>query len=183
MQEIWKPVAGYEGIYEVSNFGRVKSVARTIDHNGFMRFRKERILTPIKRNRQGYMSVNLYSGKHKFTMCSIHRLVGVAFLPNPDNLPYINHKDENPSNNRVDNLEWCTQKYNTNYGTCPARIARALSKPIIQKTMDGEPIRVWKSCADAGRSFGARAAHICQAAKGERPHAYGYKWEYNLISE
>ena len=133
MQEIWKPVDGFEGIYEVSNYGRVKSLARDIDHNGFIRHRKERILKPIRRNRQGYMSVNLYTGKHQFTMYAIHRLVGAAFLPNPDGLPFINHKDENPMNNRADNLEWCTQTYNTNYGTCPARIARALSKPIKQK--------------------------------------------------
>ena len=178
MQEIWKPVAGYEGIYEVSNFGRVKSVARTIDHNGFMRFREERILTPIKRNRQGYMSVNLYSGKHNFKMYSIHRLVATAFLPNPGGLEFVNHKDENTSNNRVDNLEWCTQTYNTNYGSCPAKIARALSKPVLQMTMGGEPIKVWDSLADAGRAFGVRTAHICQAAKGQRPQAYGFKWQY-----
>ena len=184
MQEIWKPVDGFEGVYEVSNYGRVKSLARNIDHNGFIRHRKERILKPIRRNRQGYMAVNLYTGKHQFTMYAIHRLVGAAFLPNPDGLPYINHKHENPMNNRADNLEWCTQTYNTNYGTCPARISLAGSKRVAQKSMDGKIIRLWPSATAAGRGIGINGVgHIGDAANGKRPHAYGYKWEYIKTSE
>ena len=103
MKEIWKPIEGYEGLYEISSYGRVKSLRRNI------------ILIP-KKELTGYLRCNLYLNKNMKTV-SIHRLVAQAFIPNPDNLPQVNHKDEDKSNNRVDNLEWCTVKYNNDYGT------------------------------------------------------------------
>lgn len=104
MEEIWKPVVGYEDKYLVSNLGRVKS------------FWTNRLLKPTKRKKtEEYLRVGLWDGKKQHGI-SLHRLVATAFLPNPNNFPVINHKDENPTNNCVDNLEWCTQQYNTNYG-------------------------------------------------------------------
>ena len=106
--EIWKDIEGYEGLYQISNKGRVKSL-------GNNKNRKEKILS-CKPNNKGYLRVNLYkNGKKKHF--SVHRLVAIAFIPNPNNLLEVNHKDENKENNHVKNLEWCTSEYNNNYGT------------------------------------------------------------------
>lgn len=120
-EEIWKPVLGYEGLYEVSSYGRVKSVDRYVKacYEKY-RLHKGKVLSPAK-DRYGYLSVVLsYNGKHK--TITVHILVAQAFIPNPDDLPIINHKDEDKTNNRVENLEWCTAKYNMNYGTRNIRI-------------------------------------------------------------
>ena len=115
-EEIWRPIVGYEGLYEVSNTGQVKSFDRYVKYsNGRIHLHKGKVLSPIK-DRDGYLQVNLcYSGR--INSIKVHRLVAQAFIPNPDNLPQVNHRDEDKSNNRVDNLEWCTAKYNNNYGT------------------------------------------------------------------
>lgn len=121
--EVWKDVKDYEGLYQVSNLGNVKSLERYA-HTSNTRYNKhrllrERILKPGK-NKDGYSVVVLRKdckGKSYY----IHRLVAEAFLPNPHNLPEINHKDENKENNHVDNLEWCTHIYNGNYGTINIR--------------------------------------------------------------
>ena len=112
--EEWKSIPGYEGLYEISSYGRVKSLEISyVRKNGVMDHKPEIILKP-KNNGKGYSVVCLYKNKkHKY--CLIHRLVAQTFIPNPDNLPMINHKDEDKTNNSVDNLEWCTAKYNSNY--------------------------------------------------------------------
>lgn len=110
MIEEWRPVVGYEGLYEVSSYGRVRSLDRYC-----YRLQKGKVLSPAK-DRYGYLTVTLNcNGKSK--TIKIHRLVAQAFLPNPDNLPQVNHKDENKINNIVYNLEWCDAKYNNNFGT------------------------------------------------------------------
>lgn len=103
MIEEWKAIPGYEGLYEVSNKGNVRNVRRNT-------------LLRLSKNNDGYIQVHLYKNgiRNKF---QVHRLVAQAFLPNIDNLPQVNHKDENKTNNNVTNLEWCTAKYNTNFGT------------------------------------------------------------------
>ena len=121
MIEEWRPVVGYEGLYEVSNTGRVRSVDRyVVDSLGHRRFYKGKVLSIVK-NKNGYLLINLYCNE-KNKKCLVHRLVAEAFVSNPDNLPEVNHKDEDKTNNRVDNLEWCSRKYNVNFGT--ARIRR-----------------------------------------------------------
>ena len=111
-EEIWRPVVGYEGLYEVSSYGRVRSLDKYDSRN---RFRKGRILT-LYTEIGGYLRAHLSSnGKAKHH--SVHRLVAEAFIPNPDNLPEINHRDEDKTNNRVDNLEFCDRKYNINFGS------------------------------------------------------------------
>ena len=100
--EEWKNVIGYEGLYEVSNIGNVKNVRRNT-------------LLKLSKTNDGYIQVSLYKNGIR-TGLRVHRLVAEAFLPNPDGLPLVNHKNEDKSDNSVENLEWCTAKYNTNYG-------------------------------------------------------------------
>lgn len=117
--EKWKPIPDYENLYEVSSYGRVKSLEKYRYNNGGKQLLKERILRPIN-NGNGYFMVRLYKNKtNKYYL--IHRLVAEAFIPNPDNLPMINHRDEDKTNNVADNLEWCDAKYNSNYGTAIER--------------------------------------------------------------
>lgn len=113
--EEWKNVIGYEGLYEVSNTGQVRSLDRYVKYsNGRIHLHKGKVLSSGK-DKYGYLAVCLScNGKQK--IIKIHRLVAEAFIPNPNNLPQVNHKDEVKTNNRVDNLEWCDHKYNVNYG-------------------------------------------------------------------
>ena len=116
MIEEWRPIEGYEGLYEVSNLGRVRSLDRYVKYsNGQIHLHKSKVLSLLK-GEYGYIQVNLHcNGKNK--RCFVHRLVAQAFIHNPDNLSEVNHKDEDKSNNNVDNLEWCNRSYNINYGT------------------------------------------------------------------
>lgn len=117
MQEIWKDIPNFENLYQVSNLGNVKSLEKYVNSaikNNSKVKRKEQILKQY--SKRGYLQVSLIKN-HKRYYFNVHRLVAITFLPNPDNLPQVNHKDENTMNNNVDNLEWCTAKYNCNYGT------------------------------------------------------------------
>ena len=116
IEEIWKPIEGYEGLYEVSSYGRVRSLDRYVKtcYEAY-KLHKGKILSPAK-DKNGYLKVHLCcNGKHN--IIRVHRLVCKAFIPNPDNLPEVNHKDEDKTNNSVDNLEWCDRSYNISYGT------------------------------------------------------------------
>lgn len=166
MKEIWKPVVGYENLYEVSNFARVKS----------LKFGKERILKPGT-NRYGYLHVNLYKNNKRKDFL-VHRLVAEAFIPNPDNLPLVNHKDENPSNNFSTNLEWCTNEYNLNYGTAQQRKSHKLSKPVCQYTLDNELIKIWSSLTECKNKEGFNIGHIYECCRGIRKTHKGFKWSY-----
>lgn len=161
-KEVWKDVKGYEGKYQVSNLGRVKSL-------NYHRSGKERLLS-LAHDKDGYLYVCFHkNGKQK--LYKVHRLVAIAFIPNPDNLPCVNHKDENPSNNRVENLEWCTQKYNINYGTRTKRMSKAQSKPVICITTK----RIFKSFVEASKYYKVDKGNICHCCKGEQKSAGKYK--------
>lgn len=123
--EEWKDICGYEGVYKISNLGRVKSMERTYWHGNRIYRQKEKIL---KQNigTKGYMSVMLYDADHKSKRIMVHILVARAFISNTYNLCQVNHKDEDKSNNCADNLEWCTSKYNNNYGTKRSRLSLSL---------------------------------------------------------
>ena len=155
MEEIWKDIQGYEGLYRVSNLGRVKSFHKA----------KEHILSPGK-DKDGYFQVQLYkNGINK--MRKVHRLVAQAFISNPNNLPQINHKDENKQNNNVDNLEWCTNEYNHNYGTRNERAAKSCSKKIILINT-GE---IFESTREASKKYNVHNSTICQCLKGIKKSA------------
>ena len=125
--EEWRSIPGYEGLYEVSSYGRVKSLEISyIRKNGIMDHKPEIILRP-KNNGTGYFTVCLYKNKtYKYYL--IHRLVAQAFIPNPDNLSEVNHKDEDKTNNRVENLEWCSHKYNMNYNDVQKRRSQRMKE-------------------------------------------------------
>lgn len=121
-EEIWLPIKGYEGLYEVSNYGSIKSVPTTvISKNGSLRKRKGRLLKTHKRGRYMSKSLNKEGVSKAYT---IHRLVALAFIPNPENKPHINHKDNNRYNNYVDNLEWVTQKENLQHAADQGRMVK-----------------------------------------------------------
>ena len=177
-KETWKPVVGYEGLYEVSDLGRVKKVARTITKaDGTIKKVDERILKPSDSN--GYQIVGLYrNGVSKSNW--VHRLVAQAFIPNNDqSKTVINHKDENKRNNSVANLEWCTYKYNANYGTRNERVGKGNSKPIQQLDLKtGLIIATYPSLTEASLSIGIHWSTISNVAKGRGKTAGGYGWKY-----
>jgi len=182
MEEKWLPVVGLEGYYEVSNKGRIKSLERYVCMRNCQKWIPESLITP-HRNINGYYCVTL--SKDGFAKREyLHRIVANAFLPNPMNLPFINHKDENPANNCVDNLEWCTHRYNSNYGTCRDRASKklrnhpALSDRVIQMTLDENPIAEFPSMSEAERVTGIAQQNICACCRGKVIHAGGYKWRY-----
>ena len=171
MKEIWKDIKGYEGLYQVSNLGRVKSLSRKrIDRNQIL---PERILKPIFNEKRGYYQIYLRKNNISRTF-KPHRLVAEAFIPNPDNLPEVNHKDENKVNNCVDNLEWCNRNYNMNYGTKNKRIAKALSKPV--KCVETDII--YRSVHEVSRQTKIDATSISRACRGKQQIAGGYHWKY-----
>lgn len=173
MTEIWKNIEGFEGIYQISNLGRVRSThARRKLNDGYF------ILKPLPQD--GYLAYTLYDNKHKKRRFLAHRLVALAFIPNPNNYPQVNHKDENKSNNCVDNLEWCTSYYNNNYGTAKIRASIAKGIPIEQYTEDGFYLASYCSTKVAARLLGFSAAGIAHACRGNAAYglAYGYRWKY-----
>ena len=156
MCEVFKPIEGYEDLYEVSDEGNVRNKTTG------------RILKPSRTNR-GYLCVYLCKdGIREFK--SIHRLVAQAFLPNPDNYPQVNHIDENKLNNSVDNLEWCTSQYNIDYSQ---------SKPVAQFSLDGRLLNTYKSACEAARQTGINRQSISECCLGKRYKTTGgFIWKY-----
>lgn len=176
MEEIWKDIEGYEGYYQVSNLARVKSLSRIINtKNGKIFHVKEMIIKPILQC-TGYYSFNLCKSKKRET-CNLHRLVAIAFIPNPLNLSQVNHRDEIKTNNSIENLEWCDRSYNRNYGTCQERITNKQRKTLLQMNLNGEQIKEWYSLNSAGRS-GFSASKISNCCNGLRKTHKGFIWKY-----
>lgn len=182
--EIWKDINGYEGKYQISNYGRVKSIKRPTNNQ----YCREDYLLKQKVSRTGYYSVGLSDECKKQKWFLVHRLVATAFIPNPNNLPQVNHKDENPSQNCVWNLEWCDSKYNNSYGNHAKVYEKEIfkknrpdrSKAVIQYDLNGKPINKYPSISEAERVTGIKNSHIsycCSKKYGNRT-AGGYKWEY-----
>ena len=169
--ENWKSIAGYEGIYEVSDLGRVKSL-------GNDKSRKEKILKPQK-DTHGYLFVDLYKDGQK-KMSLVHRLVSEAFIPNSQGLDTVNHKDEDKSNNSASNLEWMSQRDNNNYGTRNKRVAEALSKQVqMFDKKTGELLATFPSTMEAERVTRIYQSNISKCCLGKYKSAGGYVWRYS----
>lgn len=183
MKEVWKDVLGYEGLYQVSNLGRVKSLFREVHYkDGRIGHFPEMILRQGT-NHKGYKVVYLSKSSSKKTAL-VHRLVAKAFIPNPNSLPQINHKDEDKVNNTADNLEWCNAKYNNNYGGYRERMSKTLTNgPLAKSTqqfdLKGKLIKVWPSTIEIQRQLGFFASNIQKCCVGKIKTAYGYKWRYS----
>ena len=170
--EEWRDIKGCEN-YQVSSLGRVKSLKHNVkSKNGSYRTVRERILKPGK-NRKGYLRVCICEKGKKKNM-TIHRLVCEAFLQNPLNLPQINHRNENKTDNRIENLEYCTAKYNSNFGTRTKRLSKSQSKSV--KCL--ETGKIYTSLMEIGRKFGFSIGNICECCNGKRKSAYGFHWQY-----
>lgn len=177
-KEIWKDIKGYEGCYKISNTGKVLSTERTIvtKFNNRKHVTRNRLLKPFV-NKRGYFIVSLNKNNMK-TKYSIHRLVAEAFIPNPSNLPQVNHKDECKSNNCVENLEWCTAKYNVEYSKTLLCAQAARQRSVMQFTKNNQPINVFPSSAEASRMTGVCQSNITLACQGKYKTAGGYIWKY-----
>lgn len=184
--EEWKDIKGYEGLYQVSSFGRVKSL--NYHKTGAEKLLKQGF------DKDGYKQLTLYKNRHKKN-CKVHRLVAEAFIDNPNNYPIINHRNEFKFDNSVYNLEWCDEKYNSNYGSRNIRLSKSKQGAIfsdIQKqrisiakkisvyqlSMNNEIIRKWDGIVDASRELNIGDGHISGCCKGKYKTAGGYKWRY-----
>lgn len=200
--EVWKDIEGYEGIYQVSNMGQVKSLERVVTCKDGRKtyILPERILKP-SRYKENYLQVVLSNVGKKKTF-KIHQLVARTFIPNPQNLPCVNHRNEIKTDNRVENLEWVTQKENLNYGTIIERKSKSmkgkfkgekhpfygkhhteetkqkLKKPIIQLDLENNFVRNWDSATTASKELKINIPHITACCRGKRNKCGGYKWVY-----
>lgn len=187
--EIWKAIPNYEGLYEASTYGRIKRLAGIV-------VGKDGVKYPIKENitygyGKKYKSISLSKNGIE-EQKSVHYFVMITFVPNPNPDIYkeINHKDENPSNNRLENLEWCTSSYNKKYGTRIRKVLDAFKKnnrqkqekTTLQYTKDGVFIAEYPSASEAGRQTGISFKKISLCCLGKTKSAGGYVWKYKEVA-
>lgn len=182
-KEKWADIAGFEGYYQISNRGNVRSCERLLPAaNGGTQKKRGQIIKPTTMP-NGYLQVGLHKdGVHRCAY--VHRLVAIAFLDNPKGFTEVNHKDENKANNQVDNLEWCSHYYNINYGTTRSRISkthieRGCSAIPVAQVLNGRVVAVFKSATDAERATGISSSSIrkCCLKRPRFKTAGGYSWE------
>lgn len=181
MEEIWKDIEGYEGIYQVSNLGRIKTLPKIINSISGGSFRKEQIISPVIQ-KSGYAHIGLWKNS-KCKQVRVHRIVAQHFCYNPDPIHknQVNHLNENKLDNRACNLEWVTAKENTNYGSCIARRIYGREKAVECISINtGEVIKRFKSQAEANAWCGVARTdgHISACCKNKQKTAYGYRWRY-----
>ena len=164
--EEWKDVVGYEGFYQVSNLGVIKSI-----------FYNDNKIMKQQLNKNGYFMVILSRPNHKKTLY-VHRIVAEAFIPKELSKTFINHKNEVKTDNYPNNLEWCTQAYNNTFN---GKVQRCC-KPINQFTLSGEFISWWKSARKINEILGIEYKNISSCCRGKRNKAGGYKWEFAEVS-
>ena len=182
--EEWKDIKGYEGLYQVSNKGRVRSL------------KHDKMIKPIQHS-NGYLFVNLHKDGSRIHT-SIHRLVANAFIPNPDNKPCVGHKNTIKTDNSIDNLEWCTYLENNNHpitryrrsktkkGIPPSKntmdaLIKKMSKKVYQYTIDGIFLKSWNSVREASKNVGTFESNISFCCKHSNRTCKGYKWSYEPL--
>lgn len=188
MKEIWKDVVGYEGLYQISSLGRIKSNGGVFRVGNTGGFRPEKILSPTL-SKFGYYRLILCDGKGGRKSHVIHRLVAEAFIPNPENKPQVNHIDEDKTNNSVSNLEWVTCKENINWGTAnqrriaTQRLCKKNMKTTYQYDKNYNLVGTYISCKSAARALGINKSGIQHCCNGDIkfPTYKGYIWRYEKI--
>lgn len=168
IREEWRAIPEFEGWYEVSNFGKVRSVDREVNYKNLSKAQRKGKLLKPKIGKHGYFEVILViNGCRKASR--VHRLVAITFIPNPNNLPSINHVNENKLDNRVDNLEWCSVRQNTLYSMNEI--------PIGQYDLDGNLIATFSHYTEAGKSVGGNKHGVYKCCKGKLKTYKGYVWK------
>ena len=181
MQEFWKDIKGYEGKYQVSNLGNVRSLdTKCIARNQFngtgIRTSKGKVLS---QSGTRYKKVALYDKNHNKKFYSVHRLVAEAFILNPNNYKYVNHKDENKFNNYYINLEWCTQKHNCNCGTRNMRLSKNNSYKVNQYDSNHNFIKSWNSLREISMNLNVTISQLHSAIYSKKEKLLcGYIWKY-----
>lgn len=170
--EIWKDIKGYEGLYQVSNLGRVKSLTRTYKCSRI----KEHIVEPHIEKVSGYYKFVLWK-QGKFKNHFLHRIVAISFLDNPNNYPIINHIDGDKLNNSIDNLEWCTRKENVQHAY---KNGLMTTKKVCKCDINDNVIEIYESIKEATRKN--KTTHIVDCCKGKRNTAGGFKWKYYEVA-
>lgn len=192
MEEIWCDISDYKGLYQVSTLGRVRSLDRVIYDQGRHWFQNGKILKASSQ-KSGYLFVTL-SKAGKAKQYRVHRLVAQAFIPNPNGWPQVNHKDEDVTNNKVENLEWCTAKYNLNYGNHNQNVAKTLkqhkyqkiaiengrktSTPVLKFTLDGKFLEKYSSQVEAAKNNNIRQGSVSNCCRGKVKQVKGYIYKY-----
>lgn len=182
INEEWRDIPGYEGIYKISNTGKVKSLERKVKKLYGYKTISEKILKPIKDSR-GYLIVNLCK-ENKMKSMKLHRLVASTFLTNPNNLPQINHKNEIKEDNRVTNLEYCDARYNTNFGSRNKRAGIAISKVNTNNPKRSKAVlcietnQIYPSTMEVQRQFGFNSSDIAKCCRGEIKSSHKLHWQY-----
>ena len=189
MIEEWRDIKNYEGVYQISSLGRIRSLDRYVDDKGYKRFVKGKILKPSK-HKNDYEYVVLYDRKHKL----VHQLVAKNFIPNPENKRTVNHINGDKSDNRVINLEWCTHKENINKAweiglyqisekqrENGRKRGKNNCKKVIQMDKQNNVLKIWDSITEASKTLNISLNAISQCAKGQKHYksAGGYIWKYN----
>lgn len=167
--EIWKPVIGYEELYQVSNLGNVKSL-------NYKKTGKEKLLK-FTLTHKGYLMASL-TKDHKTKKLFVHRLVAKSFIPNPENKPFVNHINEIKTDNKSKNLEWCTHEYNVNYGSRNKRISETMQKRVVQHDLDYKIVHIYKSLSEASLENNIYISEISECCSKKRKTAGGYIWRY-----
>lgn len=178
MEEIWKDVPGYEGLYKVSSLGRVMSVSYNRTNRPAIRV--------LRADRLGYLVVTLHNNNHSKTF-KVHRLVAIAFIPNPECFPCVNHKDEDKMNNNINNLEWCSYSYNNKYGNRPRKVLNAhkakksskAERAVVKLDTNGAVLEEFSSISEAARIIGIARESVRDAVRGKSKTCVGYIWRYN----
>lgn len=162
MEEIWKDIKGFNGKYQVSNTGKVRQGNKLLNQYD---------------NGKGYLNVSLYFNKKNITG-RVNRLVAQEFVDNPNEYKFVNHKDENKKNNNANNLEWCTLKYNNNYGNRINKFKQKIYKKILQYDLNNCLIREWDSISESAEKLKISISGIVACAKGKYKQFKGFIWRY-----